>query len=206
MSLLSSRRRRGWHVEAAGRVWGPYADNRLESFVEEGRIGPATLVAPLAEGPFQPAAHHPDLAHLFPQTPAPRAPEPQPQPQPQPAPVAVLPVTRPAAVQPVAPAMQARQPAAAGADRPLLVWASVGPAGIEPFEQLLAIHGPQVRLGPGLWLVRARMPAAGLRNALTRRLRGAEALMVVEASMADAAWFNLDGAVDRAARGLWMEN
>ena len=128
---------------------------------------------------------------------------------PAPQPVAPRPALVQATPSLAAPAPRVPQspiPLATGADRPLLVWASVGPVGIEPFEQLLAIHGPQVRLGPGLWLVRARMPAAGLRNALSRRLRGAEALMVVEASMTDAAWFNLDGAVDRAARSLWIEN
>lgn len=200
MSVLSSKRRRGWYVEAAGRVWGPYVERRLEDFVSEGRIGPATPVATSPDGPFQAAAAQADLAHLFP-----RAAAPQPAPAPQPVPLRA--VAAPAQAAPVQDAPQTVVvPAAAGADRPLLVWASVGPAGLEPFEQLLAIHGPHVRLGPGLWLVRARMPAAGLRNALTRRLRGAEALLVVEAAMTDAAWFNLDGEVDRAARGLWIEN
>ncbi len=203
MSLLSSKRRRGWYVEAAGRVWGPYAERRLEDFVSEGRIGPATLVAPSPDGPFQEAAARPDLAHLFPRA---AGPAPQPQPTAAPQPIPLRPVAAPVQTAPVAIAAQSAVPVAAGAGRPLLVWASVGPAGLEPFEQLLAIHGPQVRLGPGLWLVRARMPAAGLRNALTRRLRGAEALLVVEASMADAAWFNLDGEVDRAARDLWIES
>jgi hypothetical protein len=213
MNARSSRQRR-WYVEAAGKIWGPYADDRLVAFADEGRIGVSTLVAVSPEGPFRPAAQLPELADLFPGVEPPRpAPEPIPlrleptQPfgqrtaatEPAPLPAAASQLT--ASAQPGEPTRPAAPPGA----RPLLVWASLGSAGVEAFEQLLAIHGPHVSLGPGLWLVRARITAAGLRNALTRRLKASEAVLVTEAALADTAWFNLDGAADRAARILWTD-
>ena len=54
-----------------------------------------------------------------------------------------------------------------------------------------------------LWLVRARTGASALRNALTRRIGSDDALMVVEAPLEQAAWFNLAGDADRTMRQLW---
>ena len=88
--------------------------------------------------------------------------------------------------------------------RTLLVFADAGD-GAAMFEASLGGHGEAVRVRPGLWLVRARETAAALRNALSRRLRAGEALLVVEAELADAAWFNLDGDTDRALRKVWAQ-
>ena len=57
---------------------------------------------------------------------------------------------------------------------------------------------------PGLWLVRAKLGPAGLRNALTRRLESEDCVMVIAAPLNQAAWFNLDGETDRTLRQLWM--
>jgi len=174
-----------WYVQAAGRVWGPYSQARLEAFVEEGRVAAETLVGLSAEGPFLPAARQARLHRLFgdvdPGQDGPLAD------------VAPLAAARHAA--------KAAEPAAQ--PRPLLVWA-VLTGRVEPFEAVLAAHGPFVRVGPDLWLVRARLGPAPLRNALSRRLTPADRLMVVEAPLAQAAWFNVEGETDRALRQLWL--
>ena len=172
---------RAWYVQAAGRVWGPYPEARLESFVAEGRIAAGTLIAPTADGPFHPAARQARLHRLFGDD------EPE----------GGEPAEEPRAQRPVEAA------ATAGPVRPLLVWAQVQGRRAERFEQRLAIHGPFVRIGEALWLVRAREGAAALRNALTRRLEAVDGLMVVEAPLDRAAWFNLDGETDRTLRQLW---
>ena len=92
---------------------------------------------------------------------------------------------------------------AAPASRPLLVLTDAPAAEISALEAALGGHGEAVRVRPGLWLVRAWEGAPSLRNALSRRLRGDAMLLVVEASLPDAAWFNLDGETDRALRRLW---
>lgn len=174
-----------WFVQSAGKVWGPYPQARLEAFVAEGRVAAETPVARTPGGPFEPARWQARLQTLF----APAAKDPP----------------RRAPAQP-ADHVAASQAAAATAARPLLVWAALKSHETDGFEALLGAHGPVVRIAPGrLWLVRARVGPAALRNTLTRRIGGGDALMVVEAPIDQAAWFNLDGETDRALRQLWIE-
>ncbi len=165
-----------WWIEADGRVWGPYPADRLARFKAEGRLGAASLVADVAEGPFAPAALEPRLAALFPEAAAasaePRERTPQPDKPPR---------------------------------RALLVIADLGQTPPESLEAALGAHGEWVRVRQGAWLVRAPDGAPALRNALSRRLRPGEALLAAEARCEDAAWFNLDGDTDRALRRLWAE-
>lgn len=95
------------------------------------------------------------------------------------------------------------QPAIA-AQRALIVWAELSAPELESFEQMLGAHGPMAALGPGLWLVRARLGASALRNALTRRLSREDSLLVIEAPLEQAAWFNLAGGDEPALRRLWL--
>ena len=85
------------------------------------------------------------------------------------------------------------------------MWASLRSRRSEALEPLIGAHGPFVRIQPGLWLVRARLSPAGLRNALTRRLEPSDSLLVLTAPLDQAAWFNLDGETDRTLRQLWIE-
>jgi hypothetical protein len=48
------------------------------------------------------------------------------------------------------------------------------------------------------------MGAAGFRNVLSRRFRAGDTLLVVEAGLEQAAWFNLDQAEERRLRALWI--
>ena len=174
----SAGQARGWFVQAAGKVWGPYPEARIQAFVAEGRVAAETLLGVAPEGPFHPAARHGRLSSLFGD-----------------------PVEAHASpASPVAEAAPAYAPTPA---RPLLVWAGLKSQKPERFEQALAAHGPFVRIGADLWLVRARTGASALRNALTRRIGSDDALMVVEAPLEQAAWFNLAGDADRTMRQLW---
>jgi hypothetical protein len=174
-----------WFVQAGGKVWGPYPDARIEAFVCEGRVAAGTLLGTRPEGPFDPASSHRRLTRLFGEA-EPEAPAAEPA-RPAPAPAPAIPAE-------IAPGSRA-----------LLVWAALKSQRPDRFEELLGAHGPFVRAGPGLWLVRARVGPAGLRNAMTRRLAVGDVLMVVEAPLDQAAWFNLDGEADRALRRLWSE-
>jgi hypothetical protein len=169
----------GVYVLAGGRVWGPYGRERIDGFVAEGRVGPATPVGDHPEGPFQPAGRHPGLAALFGEAP------------------------RSERAQSQAAASVSSAAAPAGLERALVVWASLPAHRVESFEQLLGAFGPWTGLGAGLWLVRSRMGASALRNGLTRRLTQDDALLVVEAPLEQAAWFNLAGGGEPALRRLW---
>jgi hypothetical protein len=172
---------RSWYVQAEGRVWGPYAETRLAAFVAEGRVGATSLLADDVAGPFAAAVTQPALRPLF------------------------TPVE--AEVQSQAPAStSAARPAPqqAGEARPLLVFAGFRDGDAATFEAALANHGPYERVSRGVWLVRARMGAAGFRNVLSRRFRAGDTLLVVEAGLEQAAWFNLDQAEERRLRALWI--
>jgi hypothetical protein len=182
----AGERTRVWFVQAAGKVWGPYPEARIEAFVAEGRVASETLLASAAQGPFHPAGHQAKLHRLFGDAVAEPAIEPA-RPAPEPASYAPAPAYAP------------------GPAKALMVWAGLKSQRPERFEQAIAAHGPFVRVGSDLWLVRTRMGASALRNALTRRLDAADALMVVEAPLEQAAWFNLDGDADRTIRQLWAQ-
>jgi len=181
-----------WFIQSAGQVWGPYPEARMSSFVEEGRVAADTLVGSRPDGPFAPAAHQPRLRVLFGEA----EPELRPSAQAPPAPRPSEPIQPEAGGRP-APA------AAAGVEQPLLIWTTLTGARADRFETLLGAYGPFARVHSGLWLVRARMGPAALRNALTRRIEAADTLMVIAAEAGQAAWFNLDGETDRTLRQLW---
>ncbi len=190
----------GWYVEAAGRVWGPYAEDRIEHFIGEGRVAADTPLAMDREGPFTPAERCGRFKALFPKdrlvldpAPAPRRP-PETERAYAPAPAAAA--AAPAGYE--AP----RAPEGEGSAKALLVWAQL--AHPQGFEAALGAYGPTVRVEKELWLLRARIGSAALRNALSRRLEADDMLMVVEAPLNQAAWFNLDDSVDRALRQLWL--
>jgi hypothetical protein len=83
------------------------------------------------------------------------------------------------------------------------VWAELVSLSADQFEALLARHGAVVAIRPTVWLVQARRDPAALRNVLSRRLTGADALMIVHAPLDQAAWFNLDSAAERKLRQVW---
>jgi hypothetical protein len=193
-----------WFVQTAGRVWGPYSPVRVARFVAEGRVTPETRVGAELEGPFEPAARWRSLAPLF------QAPKSYHH---QPAPIAsAAPISRPAPPanpKPTTNATPAPRPdpaapsTSAAPARPLLVWADLESLSADQFEALLARCGPVVAIRPGLWLLPTPYTAAALRNALSRRLTGADALMIVHAPLDQAAWFNLDSAAERSLRQVW---
>lgn len=174
-----------WYVRAAEGVWGPYPESRIAAFVAEGRVAGETPLSPWAAGPFTPAKANAEFAAFFEPRPAHAAPA---QPRAAPSPAAPL---------------QAPEAPADGPRRPVLVLAEIGEASAPGFHAALAAMGPGVTIRPGLWLVLSGEGAAALRNRLSRRLGAADTLLVVEAPLEQAAWFNLEPARDRELRRLW---
>jgi len=84
-----------------------------------------------------------------------------------------------------------------------VVWADLASLSANQFEALMGRYGAVIAIRPAVWLVQARCDAAALRNALSRRLTGADALMIIHAPLDQAAWFNLDSAAERRLRQVW---
>ena len=178
-----------WWIRAEGRIFGPYAAARLPAFRDEGRLAPATLVARDEAGPFTAAAQTPELAALFART----------------APEADAASGAEAARESYTAWEDAGSAVGAGApgDRTLVVVTDAVEDAAAAAGVALRVHGDAVRVRSGLWLLRTREGAAPVRNALSRRLGADAMLLVVEAPLAAAAWFNLGEEADRALRRLW---
>ncbi len=190
-----------WFTRAAGQVWGPYPETRLALFVQEGRIDGATPLAPTPHGPFEAAGAPSRLPALF----APPLAEPRPPERRTALRLADAPA-RPesARSEPLQPEpARAESPLMIGRTRPMLVFAALASLPASRFEAALAAYGEHRAVQPGVWLVRARLGPAALRNALSRRLRGEDALLVVEAPLDQTAWFNLPPPAERDLRRVW---
>ena len=179
-----------WWIQAEGRSFGPYAAARLPAFRDEGRLAPTTLIARDGAGPFAAAADTPELAALFSSATSDSG---------------VAPGTGSGRDRSVVSAAEdaGYVDAGAGGDRTLVVSSDAAGAEASALEAALGAYGEAVRVRPGLWLLRAREGAAPVRNALSRRLGADAMLLVVEAPLAAAAWFNLGEEADRALRRLW---
>ncbi len=185
-----ARARSDWWIRAGERVYGPFASERLPPFVREGRLTPETAVSRDEAGPWLAAGVHPSLGALFePAAPRERA-----------APPAAAPVGATSEREVRTPTPAPERPEAA-----LLVFAELADAREPAFHAALGRLGRVARARPGVWLLRGRVEAAGLRNALSQALGEGESLLIAAADGRDAAWFNLGGEADRALRGLWSE-
>ncbi|MHB8284088.1 MAG: hypothetical protein ACYDD1_05380 [Caulobacteraceae bacterium] len=211
-----------WYIQAAGRVWGPYPYSRMAEFVGEGRLSPGSLVGAHPGGPFGAAEFRRELLDLFAPampgaaSPSPQAAEPKREEprqaaaqRPEPSPAIAAPTESVAEIDVFAdpPAPAALQPVAASTSmvpaRAMVVWADLASLTPVRFEAVLAAYGPYASIRPGLWLVQARMSPSALRNALSRRLRTEDALLVLQAPLEQVAWFNLAPTAERDLRHLW---
>jgi hypothetical protein len=167
-------------------------------------VTPESLVAAEIDGPFHPAGRWRCLAPLF----SPPnlyhhqpAPIPEAQPVSQPTPSAP---SKPEMQPAPSPKLDTPEPSPSTAPtRPLLVCAGLTSLTADLFEALLGRYGAVVAVRPTVWLVQARCDPATLRNAVSRRLTGADALVIVHAPLDQAAWFNLDSAAERRLREVW---
>jgi hypothetical protein len=198
-----------WFVKTGGEVWGPYPEARMAEFAREGRVRPSTLLSPFAQGPWSPAADSAEFAgqlrRLPPPPPQGRVGLSQIQAQSQP-PARIQASPEPSRWQAAdpAPAAAARPvEATPGLARPLLVFAQLTSVAPATFNAALARLGACAQVRPDLWLVRSSLGAAALRNLLSAHLTGGDSLLVVEAPLEQAAWFNLAPAHDRDLRRLW---
>jgi len=211
-----------WYIQAAGRVWGPYPHTRMAEFVSEGRLSPSSLVGAQPGGPFGAAERRRELLDLFapamPEAAAPGLQRPDPIREPARPAERQRPESSSAVAAPPEPIAEtdwfaelATQPALqspiANAStvppRAMVVWADLASLTPVRFEAVLAAYGPYTAIRPGLWLVQARMSPSALRNALSRRLRTEDALLVMQAPLEHVAWFNLAPTAERDLRHLW---
>lgn len=54
-----------WCIKVAEKVYGPYSTHQLESFAQQGRLGPQSLVAPAGGKMWRAAKQYPNIAEIL---------------------------------------------------------------------------------------------------------------------------------------------
>ncbi|MEM9600294.1 MAG: hypothetical protein AAF926_04665 [Pseudomonadota bacterium] len=182
-----------WYVQVEGVVYGPFDDQTLWGYVQEGRITGASELSRHPNGSYRMAATEPEIAHWF-------------RPTQQPATVQhTAPAQQPVQVQPAVttpqPA-QARQASQQTSAKVLLVMAEIPSERAMTLLQALQTVGDTQRLGHSVWLIRANLTASQLRDSLSRSLNPADRLFVMDATEADHATLNLGQMVEARMRHM----
>lgn len=187
-----------WYVRVDATVYGPFDDQTLWSYVQEGRITGASELGRHPNGTFSAAAHDPNIAHWFqsvqpagqvtPQVQPASQTQPTPQPQPQPTQTTFEVY-----------AASAQQQAGACV---MLVMAEIPSERAMTFLQTLQSIGDAQRLGHSVWIVRTHLGATQLRDTLATALTATDRLFVMDASRADHATLHLGQMVEARMRHM----
>ena len=192
ISNSSGNADQGWHINIAGRVYGPYTGLQILDFVKEGRVAPHSVVRAGAEGPWITAIDDPFLVRFF-------VAETQRR---QPAPAAAT-----GAGVPVAATSQTyrRRASDVAEERNLVIIVDVHAGNGSPGSLELAIQamGQAYRVTQNAWILRSKRSAGTVRNELTAHLGGSDRLFVADASNSRTAWFNLGPDAETKIRKVW---
>ena len=61
LALMTS----AWSMNVGGKVYGPFATDRIRNFAQEGRLAPHSLLAPEGSNDWHEAKSVPEFAALF---------------------------------------------------------------------------------------------------------------------------------------------
>jgi hypothetical protein len=179
-----------WTISVGGRSYGPYTFEQMQSFVEEGRLAPHSLVAMGNDTHYEPAGEDPKLVHLF----MPAAPAP---------------------AQPTGPSATGKFVTATGVEIDEdTISPTFGRSNDEPrtgerarfvviAEEEIFNLGPAYSLMPQAWLLSSDLGINQIRNTLVQKLGKMDMLFVVDATHNKAAWFNFGPESDTRIRRVW---
>lgn len=207
-----------WLLKYGDRVYGPYSQDAMTSYIAEGRVIASSLIAP--EGTEADSddwrsagnvdAFIPSFDRLRPAEAAnrvaPNYPAPS-SPAGDAAPAAVIQqstVEEPASTRPVyGPAKgqvdRRRQPETAN----FIVVMDIKARYAGPLEQAIMSLGPAYKLAPNVWCVNTDSTAAGLLNDLSIHIGKTDSMFIVDATRDRTAWHNLGPETDAKIRRVW---
>ena len=192
-----------WFVQVQSQNYGPYTDEQMQAFVQEGRVNANSLITnDINSGFFNAAAF--DIFRFWsgqqPLAVGAGGPQsyqatPSPTPQATPTPVAASPLIAP---QPVEPTQE--EPVVSTASSVFLVMAEINSEGTMGFLQTLQKYGQAERLSNTIWLLRSQASVEQLRNALSQTLNGQDRLFLLDSRENKPAWFNTGADLDHRIR------
>jgi len=182
----------GWNINAGGRIYGPFALERMRGFASEGRLAPQSLVAREGKSDWREAREEPELSDLFF------------QPSREPA----VPDAAPAPSRDPAPTQKTLAPAPEKTDGARAHFTIVIDQKSRPdgnLDDTIASLGPAYRLLQNVWIVSTDQTVNAVRNCLLKVLGKSDLLFVVDASHGKAAWFNFGPEADVRIRRVWQK-
>jgi len=195
-----------WFVQVQSQNYGPYTDEQMQAFVQEGRVNANSLITNDINNGFFNAAAFDVFKFWSGQQPlavgggGPQTYQPAPVHTPQPTPTTPLPLIAPQAVQSSQADLSLTGPSGV-----FLVMAEINSEGTMGFLQTLQKFGQAERLGKTIWLLRSPASVEQLRNALSQTLNGQDRLFIMDSSESKPAWFNIGADLDHRIRDLWQD-
>ena len=176
-----------WIISVQGHSYGPYTDAQMETFAQEGRLVPHSLVARAGETNFRAACEEPSLTALF----APAGPAASLDPAP--------------AYSEFAPSSFGRQDDSTkvGERSHIVIVADMKSRSIDGLEEEIFKLGPAVAFLPQVWLLSSDQSVNAIRNVLVQQLGKLDMLFVIDATHDKAAWFNFGPEIDARIRRNW---
>lgn len=174
-----------WTINAGGRVYGPFSPDRMRSFVVEGRLAAASLVARENTSEWHEAGTEPEFADLFP--------------------IAESTGQNADAERSGAEAPPKHSTVQQGQRSHFAVVVDLKSHAIAKLENAIAGLGPAYRLLPNVWIVSTDQTVSAVRNRLVQELGKSDSLFVVDASRGKAAWFNFGPEADVRIRRVWQK-
>lgn len=200
-----------WFVQVQSQNYGPYSDEQMQAFVQEGRVNSQSLITNDVNAGFfhadafeifkfwsgtQQIAASGGSAHTY-----------------QPISAAPTPHFMVSRQQDITPQpIQQYQPehytqnAAPNASSVFLIMAEINSEGTMGFLQTLQNFGQAERLSDTIWLLRSGASVEQLRNALSQSLNRQDRLFLLDSSENKPAWFNIGADLDHRIRDLWEDD
>lgn len=178
------------YVRVADSIYGPFSVDAIEAFVQEGRVGARSLVAPTPEGPFEPLRARVEFSDLFPHLIR--------------QPLSTDDRQAPAAAS--APVLARRH--ANAQDKPLnnvVIFIDLQTTSPNDLQQRFRALGRAVHLFGSVFILRTALSAAQLRQSISQILGSRDCFFLVDATNERLAWFNLGPEVDSHIRMVWSQ-
>jgi hypothetical protein len=178
-----------WSISAAGKTYGPFSFEQMQSFVKEGRLAPHSLVARTGTQDFRSAAGDTGLSHLFPEMTGVAMPA-----------AAVQPLHREEPIVRQAPRTDAK---AAPERARFLILADMKSRSISGLEEEIFNLGPAYELFPQAWIVTTTLSINAVRNMLLQKLGKIDSLFIADTTHNKATWFNFGPEAEARIRRVW---
>lgn len=194
-----------WFVQVQNQNYGPYTDEQMQAFVQEGRVNASSIITnDINSGFFNATAFEVFKYWSGEQQIAVGGSNPHPY---QPAPV--IPATSTPQSTLITPHTVHEAPQVqpqSGPSSVFLVMAEINSEGTMGFLQALQRFGQAERISDTIWLLRSQASVEQLRNALSQTLNRQDRLFLLDSRENKPAWFNIGADLDHRIRDLWEDD